>query len=529
MPAETRYARSGDVNIAYQVIGDGDLDLVFVMGWVSHLDYFWAEPSFARFLSRLAAFSRLILFDKRGTGLSDRVTDLPTLEQRMDDIRAVLDAVGSRRAALMGVSEGGALCALFAATHPERTAALTMIGCFARRLWAPDYPQGARLDERLDYLEQLKGGWGGPVALARRAPSVAADDRFRHWWATYLRMSASPGAAATLTRMNMEVDVRHVLPAIRVPTLIIHRSGDLTIPAEASRYMAERIPGARYVELPGVDHLPFVGDQGAILAEVKRFLVGVRPSPVPDRVLATVLVAEIAGATETAARLGDPAWREALKAYAALVGQEFAQFRARGVRDTGGGLLAMFDGPARAIRCACAIADGARRLGIGVRAGLHAGECDLAGEEVGGVAVHLAAQVMARAEPSAVVVSGTVKDLVVGSGIAFQELGMHRLKGVPGEWHLSRVVPGAAPAIVAPTATEATGERHPGPLTRREREVATLIALGLTNRQIAEDLVIAEATAERHVANILNKLGCHSRAQIAAWAVERGLLSATTR
>jgi pimeloyl-ACP methyl ester carboxylesterase/DNA-binding CsgD family transcriptional regulator len=528
MPAETRYARSGDVNIAYQVIGEGSFDLVFVMGWVSHLDYFWAEPSFARFLGRLASFSRLILFDKRGTGLSDRVAELPALEQRMDDVRAVLDAVGSQRAALLGVSEGGSLCALFAATHPERATALVTIGSFARRLWAPDYPLGVHLGDRLAQLEQLERGWGSPVLLARRAPSVATDERFRHWWGTYLRMSASPGSATALTRMNMAIDIRQVLSAIRVPTLVIHRSGDLTIPVEAGRYLAERIPDARYVELPGADHLPFVGDQGAILDEVERFLGGVRPAAVPDRVLATVLVAAVAGSSATVVRPGDDTWRGTLDAFAALIGPDLAQFRGRGGPITGGRLVATFDGPARAIRCACAIVDGARRLGIDVRAGLHAGECDLAGEEAGGLAVQIAAQVLTCAESGAVVVSSTVKDLVVGSGIAFRELGTHRFKGVPGAWQLSLVTPGATPAIIALPMPEPAKESHPGPLTRREREVATLIALGLTNRQIAEDLVIAEATAERHVANILNKLGCHSRAQVAAWAVESGLLRART-
>src|SRR5215212_10097568 len=273
---KVRYARSGDVNIAYQVVGDGPLDLVFVMGWISHLDYFWAEPSFARFLRRLASFSRLILIDKRGTGLSDRVTELPTLEQRMDDVRAVLDAVGSKRAALCGVSEGGPMCSLYAATYPDKTVALVMIGTYARRIWAPDYPWAPTREQREAFLTTIREEWGSPVGVAERAPSRASDPAFRDWWATYLRMGASPGAAEALTRMNTEVDVRNVLPTIRVPTLVIHRTGDLCLRVEEGRYVASRIPGAKFVELPGVDHLPFVGDQDAILGPIEEFLTGVR-------------------------------------------------------------------------------------------------------------------------------------------------------------------------------------------------------------------------------------------------------------
>ena len=270
-PPETMYARSGDVNIAYQVVGDAPLDLVFVMGWVSHLEYFWREPSFARFLLRLASFSRLILFDKRGTGLSDRVpiNELPTLEQRMDDVRAVMDAVGSERAALCGVSEGGPMCSLFAATYPEKTLALVMIGTYAKRIWARDYPWAPTTEERQHFFEEMREHWGGPVGLEERAPTVAHDPQFRSWWATYLRMGASPGAALALTQMNAEIDVRHVLPSIRVPTLVIHRTEDRCLKVEEGRYVADRIPGAKYVELPGHDHLPFVGDQDAILDEVE--------------------------------------------------------------------------------------------------------------------------------------------------------------------------------------------------------------------------------------------------------------------
>jgi pimeloyl-ACP methyl ester carboxylesterase len=288
-PPQTHYARSGDVNIAYQVVGDGPIDLVFVMGWVSHLDYFWAEPSFARFLRRLASFSRLILFDKRGTGLSDRVGELPTLEQRMDDVRAVLDAVGSRRAALLGVSEGGPLCALYATTYPERTRALVMIGTYAKRRWAPDYPWAPTDEQGERFLEEIQRTWGGAVGLEARAPSVAADGAFRDWWSTYLRMGASPGAAVALTRMNAAIDVRDVLPAIRVPTLILHRTDDRLLTIDEGRYVASRIPGATLIELPGEDHLPFVGDQDTMLDAIERFLGHGHDAVDADRVLATIV------------------------------------------------------------------------------------------------------------------------------------------------------------------------------------------------------------------------------------------------
>ena len=509
------------------------------MGWVSHLDYFWAEPGFARFLRRLAAFSRLILFDKRGTGLSDRVAlaDLPTLEQRMDDVRAVLDAVGSARAALVGVSEGAALCTLFAAAYPERTAALVTLGGYARRLWAPDYPWGDRPEEQRRFQERVDRAWPIDEALEERAPSRARDPRFREWWATYLRMSASPGAAVALSRMNSAVDTRRVLPSIRVPALILHRTGDRSLPVEGSRYLAAHIPGARYVELPGDDHLPFVGDQDALLDEVEQFLTGARPAPEPDRVLLTVAAVEAVSTVSTAVRLGAAGWRAAFEALGARVRQELARYRGRQIRTTGAGFLATFDGPARAVRCAGAVVGAAAGLGLAVRAGVHTGECDVLGDgDVGGVALQLACGVLAQARPGDVLVSSTVTDLVAGSGLAFEGQGTHRFEGVPGEWRLFRVQPGPRPGAsgspiapgVAPRASASAisgsrARRGPTRLTPREREVAALLAHGLSNRQIAADLVITVATAERHVTNVLNKLGFHSRTQIAAWAAEQGL------
>jgi pimeloyl-ACP methyl ester carboxylesterase len=444
-PPETKYAKSGDVNIAYQTLGEGAFDLVFVMGWVSHLEYFWREPRFARFLARLASFSRLILFDKRGTGLSDRVPirELPTLEQRMDDVRAVLEATGSERAALVGVSEGGPMCSLFAATYPEKTLALVMIGTYAKRVWHPDYPWAPTADERRRFYELLEREWGGPVGLDERAPSLKDDAQFREWWATYLRSGASPGAALALTQMNAEIDVRHVLPSISVPSLVIHRAGDLCLKVEEGRYVASRIPGARFVELPGEDHLPFVGDQDAILDEVERFLVGVRHSFDPERVLATVLYAFVvedrlrdvdadseAGARDLSARLAQ---------YQEEARREAVWFRGREVRASEGATFAIFDGPARAIRCACRLLRAGERAGLRVKAGLHTGECDVTADGVGGVAVSIAAQVAAHASAGEALVSSTVKDLVAGSGIGFRERGAHALAGVPGEWRLCSI------------------------------------------------------------------------------------------
>jgi pimeloyl-ACP methyl ester carboxylesterase/DNA-binding winged helix-turn-helix (wHTH) protein len=440
-PPETMYARSGDVNIAYQVIGDAPLDLVFVMGWVSHLEYFWREPSFARFLLRLASFSRLILFDKRGTGLSDRVpiNQLPTLEQRMDDVRAVMDAVGSERAALCGVSEGGPMCSLFAATYPEKTVALVMIGTYAKRIRDAEYPWGPTLEQREQFFEVMREQWGGPVGIDERAPSVANDPQFRDWWATYLRMGASPGAAVALTKMNAEIDVRNVLPSIRVPSLVIHRTEDHCLKVEEGRFVAQRIPGAKFVELPGNDHLPFVGDQDAILDEVEEFLTGVRHPIEPDTVLATVLVARLVGIKDQAERLGSERWDEWWRRLHAHITKEIEWFRGREVDLLENRLLAIFDGPARAIRCASAITEYTSRLGVKTCTGLHTGECEIVDGQVAGAAAQMCVCVANEAEPGEVLVSSTVKDLVAGSGISFEDRGVHALAG-SGECRLFAVL-----------------------------------------------------------------------------------------
>lgn len=439
MIPDTQYAKSGDVSIAYQCLGDGPLDLVCAIGWVSNVEYMWEEPTLRQFLERLAGFTRLILFDKRGTGLSDRVPNMPTLEERIDDVRAVMDAVGSQRAALLGISEGGSLCALFAATYPERTSALIMCGTFVKRIWAPDYPWAPTPEQRQQFFDAISSGWGGVVDLADIAPSMQHDKRFTQWWATYLRRSASPGDALALARMNTEIDIRHVLPTIRVPTLILHRTGDRDAHIEEARYMARHIPEARLVELPGDDHIPWVGDTRPLLDEIEFFLTGDLRQAEPERVLTTILFTDIVDSTATAQQLGDQRWLHLLAGHHALVRGELHRYRGRELGTAGDSFLAAFDGPARAIRCAQSIVAGVRALGLNIRAGLHTGECEITGDALGGIAVHTGARVMAEARPGEVLVSGTVRDLVAGSGIRFVHRGHHQLKGVPGTWDLYAV------------------------------------------------------------------------------------------
>jgi pimeloyl-ACP methyl ester carboxylesterase len=434
---ETRYAKSGDVNVAYQVLGDGPFDLVLVPGFVSHLEVDWEAPGYAHFLRRLASFSRLIRFDKRGTGLSDRPGGLPDLETRIDDVRAVMDAVGSERAALFGYSEGGPMCVLFAATYPERTRALVLYGTYAKRRDPDeDYPWAATWAERQAYAERVEREWGEEADLGRMAPN--ADEAWMRWWRTRARAAASPGAAKALILMNSQIDVRHVLPSVHVPTLVLHRAGDPDSRADEGRYIAERIAGARFVELDGEDHFVSINpDQ--ILDEVEEFLTGVRRGAEPDRVLATVLFTDIVGSTVRASELGDRRWRELLQRHHAVVRRELDRYQGREVDTAGDGFLATFDGPARAIRCAHAVGDALRDLGLEVRSGLHTGECEVLGDKVAGIAVHTGARVAARAEPDEVLVSSTVKDLVAGSGIEFKDRGEHELKGV-GTWRLYSVV-----------------------------------------------------------------------------------------
>jgi pimeloyl-ACP methyl ester carboxylesterase len=436
--AETRYAKSGDVHIAYQVVGSGPPDVVFVPGFVSNVEATWQSPVRTNFFQRIASFSRLILFDKRGTGLSDRSSQVFTLEQRMDDVRAVMDASGLERAALFGISEGGPMSILFAATYPERTTALVIFGGYAKRASAPDYPFGWGEAEWAAFFANVDGHWGTPrgLDLDMWAPSIARNDRAAEDLAAYMRASASPGAVRAVMQMNREIDVRTVLPAVRVPTLIVHRTGDRNIRVEHARYMAERIPGARLIELPGDDHVPWVGDGDALLDEVEEFLTGVRHGPEPDRVLATLLFTDIVGSTEQAATLGDRRWRDLLAEHNALVRRELARFRGREIDAAGDGFLATFDGPARAIACAAAVVAGVKPLALAVRAGVHTGECEVLGPKLSGIAVHVAARVAALARADEVLVSSTVRDLVAGSGLRFSERGVHVLRGVPGDWRL---------------------------------------------------------------------------------------------
>jgi len=445
MPPETQYARSGDLNIAYQVTGEGPRDLVYVPGWVSNIEMMWEEPAMVHFLERLASFSRLVLFDKRGTGLSDRVsnTELPTLEQRMDDVRAVLEAVDSERAALFGHSEGGNMCVLFAATYPERTTALITLGSFAKRRDPDDdYPWAPTAEDRDETTAEVEQNWGHmrPQDVEYYAPSRVGDEPFVRNLEQYFRRAASPGAAAALLRMNSYIDIRDVLPTIQVPTLVLHRTGDHDVNVAEGRYLASRIPGAKFVELTGADHWIAAGDTDAIADEIEEFLTGTRPVPEPDRVLATVLFTDIVGSTERVAELGDRSWRELLSTHDAAVRRELERFRGREVDTAGDGFLAAFDGPARAVRCALTAGDAVRQLGVEIRAGIHTGECELDGPKIRGIAVHTGARIASLAGPGEVLVSQTVKDLVAGSGLAFDDRGVHALKGVPGEWRVYAAV-----------------------------------------------------------------------------------------
>jgi class 3 adenylate cyclase len=396
----------------------------------------WEEVSFGAFLRRLASFARLILLDRRGAGLSDRAIGLPSIEERMDDVRAVMDAAGAEKAALFGISEGGPMCITFAATHPDRTVALVLYGTFARLTAAPDYPLGLAPDVQERFIERVAEAWGTGVSARPFAPSRAEDAAFKSSWARLERLSVSPAGIRTLRQINKLTDVRHVLPTVRVPTLVLHRHGDRVMPAALGRHVAEHIPGARFVELAGDDHAPSVGDVDALVGEVEEFVTGVRHEAVTDRVLATVMFTDIVGSTDRAAALGDRRWRELLDAHHALVRRHLTTFRGRELDTAGDGFLAAFDGPARAVQCACAISTGVRQLGLQIRAGLHCGECEIAGPKLSGLAVHVGARVAALAAPGEVLASSTVKDLVVGSGIRFESRGVHALKGIPGEWAL---------------------------------------------------------------------------------------------
>lgn len=444
MELETRYALSGDVNIAYQVAGDGPFDVIFVPGFVTHVELQWRLPGMGDFIRGLGSFSRLIRFDKRGTGMSDPVSGAPSLETRMDDVRAVMDAVGSRRAAFYGLSEGAAMSIMFAATYPERTAALVVRSCSPRTMWAPDFPWGRRDEAYRREVNQALQVFGerAEAREAVRALGMHNDDEVEAF-IDYIRYGTSPGMLAALYRMNKEIDIRHVLSAVGVPTLVLHGSEDKIVPVEAGAYTARRIRSARFVEMPGMGHLA-LGAGARIQAEVERFLTDVWQAggwedTEHDRMLATVLFTDIVESTAKAVELGDRHWSELLERHNTLVRRQLLRFRGREIDTAGDGFFATFDGPARAIRCACAITDGVRELGLSIRAGLHTGECEIADSNVAGIAVHTGARVAAQAGADEVLVSNTVKDLVAGSGIKFIDRGAHELKGIPGQWRLFAV------------------------------------------------------------------------------------------
>jgi len=423
------YARSGDVNIAYQVTGSGPFDLVLVAGFFSHLEIGWEHPDHAAFLERLGSFTRLIRFDKRGTGLSDRAVGLPDLETRMDDVRAVMDAVGSERAALFGYSEGGPMSALFAATYPERTRALVLYSSYAKRLRTDDYPWAPTWEERVAAANELEAHWGENVDMAAMWPHASPADAA--WFQRMGRAALSPAAARDLILMNSHVDVREVLPAIGCPTLVLHRVGDMDTRMEDGRYIAAHIPGARFVELPGDIHVPWV-DADQILDPIEEFLTGVRPAALSDRVLATILFTDIVGSTDRVRELGDAAWSRLLQRHHETVRRELPRYGGTEVDTAGDGFHARFDGPARAIRCGLAIRDAVRDLGIEVRVAVHTGEIERTPEGPRGIAVHLAARILSLAQAGEVLVSQTTRDLVEGSGIVFADRGEHSLKGIEG-------------------------------------------------------------------------------------------------
>jgi len=431
-----KYARSGDVYLAYRVFGDGPRDIVLVPGTISHVELLWEMPGYEHLLKRLTAFARVIIFDKRGQGLSDRVAE-QTLEERVGDVRAVMDAAGSESATIYGWSEGGPMCLMFAATYPARASALVLFGTFASMKNEPWMMTREALDR---FLAQLVAHWGEGILLRLNAPSRRDDPVFLQWFARLERAAASPGSVRALMEANYEIDVRHLLPTIQAPTLILHRAGDKLVPVNMGRYLAEHIPGAKYAEIPGTDHLVLDQEtQDLIADEIEEFITGTRRLLEPDRVLATIMFTDIVRSTERAAELGDARWREVLSNYYAVLRKELAAFHGHEVNTTGDGLLATFDGPARAMRCARSVREKMQPLGLQVRTGLHTGECELIGGNVGGIAVHIAARVAAIAGPDEVMVSSTVKDLVAGSGLQFADRGAYILKGVPGEWRLFAV------------------------------------------------------------------------------------------
>ncbi len=443
---ETRYAKNDGVALAYQLVGDEGPELIYVPGFASNLELSWANPSYARFLDRLASSTRLVVVDRRGTGLSDRLSasDLPPIEDLVADLRAVMDDAGISRASLFGFSDGADLCALFAASHPDRTSSLILYGASVTGIWTPDEPWAWSAEKWRLYLEELGAGWGERTymesILKWAAPSAYEDPHVRDWFVTYQRLAASPSAVVAIESVYRDIDLRAVLPTIAVPRLVLHLTGDMIESVESGRNLGSRIPGARYVELPGEDHLPWAGDQDALLDEVEEFLTGTRRGPDPDRVLATVLFTDIVGSTARSAELGDARWRSVLESHYGLVRSELSRHRGDEIGTAGDGFMASFDGPARAVRCALAIVSSSRQVDLEIRAGVHTGECDRIDGKIGGIGVAIGARIGALASASEVLASSTVKELTAGSGLTFEDAGEHELKGVPDRWRLYRVV-----------------------------------------------------------------------------------------
>jgi pimeloyl-ACP methyl ester carboxylesterase/DNA-binding CsgD family transcriptional regulator len=538
--APIRYAHNGDVSVAYTVLGDGSVDVLFISGFVSHLEIGTDLPLAQRFWERMGSFARVIAFDKRGMGLSDRDAGAYALENIVDDALAVLDVCGVERAVVFGVSEGGSAATMLAAMHPNRVSAMVQYGTYARVSHAEDYQDGIPVEVTRRFWDRMIESWGDPFSIDDWAPSAAHDPGLRDWWARMLRSGVSPGAMRTIGLMYEDLDVRPLLSAVSVPTLVLYRAEDRVVPPELSRIVARGIAGAREVELVGADHLFIAGDQDAMIGEIEEFVTGRPPVVVRDRILATVVFNDVSRSTELAAELGDRRWRELLGVYKRLVERELARYRGRLVKWTGDGVLATFDGPARAVRSVLAIRASAGAVGLEVRSGIHTGECEVMANDIAGIAVHLTARVVAFAQPGEVITSGTVKDLVVGSGLQFGDRGSHVLKGVPGEWKLYAITGdtefssmATAPASVGhdPASARFHHERSLllggagrsagndlGELSSRELDVLALVAEGLSNEEIAARLYLSIRTVERHLSNIYVKLRVSGKAARAAAA-----------
>ena len=507
---ETKYARSGGVHIAYQVVGHGPIDIVFVQGFISNLEVQWEDPGLAHLFNRLGSFARLIVFDKRGSGLSDRVSDMPNLETRMDDVRAVMDAAGSEQAALLGASEGGPMSILFAATYPHRTRALLLYGAYAHFYsWVLSAAQVEA------FVASAEENWGTGSSLKSFAPNLVTNDRFRNWWARFERLGTSPAGAIALARMNGQIDVRHVLPTVHVPTLVLHREHDARVNVAAGRYLASHIAGAKHVEIPGIDHPIWVGDTDRVVDEIEEFLTGVRPIPTPDRVLATVACVEV---TDAARRTQ---WLEQIRRFRETADTVRAQYRGREIGRQPDGMAIAFDGPVRALRCVVALRDLARQFNMTLHAGIHTGEVEISGDDIGGAAVHVATRIAAVARADEILVSSTVRDLVPGSGLRFADAGNRLPEGEADTPALLILRADNEPS--PPSTVPARQQPNIAQLSPRERDILGCLARGLTNAQAAAEFSLSEHTVKRHVANILTKLDLPNRAAAAVLATQQRL------